>query len=509
MRLAASLVNVDNKNSVFYDVGGNYNINGGTLNVNLTAGLFNTSVNGSATASVSNAGGEIDINVDSSIFSGFSGDKTYTLNITNSVPKNFQIKFNLTPPSWVVVGAIFTSASALYDGKNTTVTASVTGGGVVFYSTATVKIVIPGNPYNLLIYFPTTIPLSAGAGQVCYLEGTSIKTPTGYVKIENLSEGDAVCVHASGAERVEAITWIGQRWVEANIDEQKPVKIKKSALAEAVPFADLLITQEHCLYLEGCLVPARMLVNGGSIVLEDLPIFSIYHIETQNHSLIIANGVLSESYLDTGNRDSFEHLAGSTLAVRSKRGPSKSWEEDAVAPLGVSRAFVEPLFNKFANRAIELGFAREASPKLVTYDPDIRVFADGGAPIEFLRRCGTRWLFKLPAHVERIWLTSRADAPSDSIGPFVDDQRQLGVLVGQIHLFREADTVMINHHLKQSACLGWQEREDEDRRWTSGVAEINLDQSQSLNPALLSIEVISSGPYRCGIVNMANAAGMV
>ncbi|WP_035367102.1 Hint domain-containing protein, partial [Acetobacter pasteurianus] len=68
----------------------------------------------------------------------------------------------------------------------------------------------------------------------------------------------------------------------------------------------MLITAEHCLFFEGKFVPVRMLVNGVSIFYDkSITSYDYYHVETDQHSVITADGMLTESYLDTGNRRAF------------------------------------------------------------------------------------------------------------------------------------------------------------------------------------------------------------
>ena len=57
----------------------------------------------------------------------------------------------------------------------------------------------------------------------------------------------------------------------------------------------------------GGLIPARLLVNGGSIR-QDFGIAAIgyHHVELDAHDVLIAEGLPCESFLDTGNRGAFE-----------------------------------------------------------------------------------------------------------------------------------------------------------------------------------------------------------
>ncbi len=150
----------------------------------------------------------------------------------------------------------------------------------------------------------------------CFLAGTRIETPSGPVAVETLAEGDLVLTveHEPGGSRKlpGRVRWAGARSGErASLGgdgslDATPVRIRAHAFADNVPCRDLLITAEHCILAAGSLVPARMLVNGASIVHEaGLTRYSVHHIECDRHSILLAEGLAVESYLDTGDRDGF------------------------------------------------------------------------------------------------------------------------------------------------------------------------------------------------------------
>ena len=49
------------------------------------------------------------------------------------------------------------------------------------------------------------------------------------------------------------------------------------------------------------------MVNGTTITQPPCKEVYYYHLECDEHSAIVANGLLSESYLDVNNRHVFEH----------------------------------------------------------------------------------------------------------------------------------------------------------------------------------------------------------
>ncbi|XAO70640.1 MAG: Hint domain-containing protein [Acetobacteraceae bacterium] len=110
------------------------------------------------------------------------------------------------------------------------------------------------------------------------------------------------------------------------------MRIARGAFGDDVPFEDILLTSEHCVFVDGGFIPVRMLVNGGSITYErEKPFYRFHHIETEKHAIISAAGLLTETYLDTGNRARFREGMG-VVPLKPKRA------DDLVAPLRVRRA---------------------------------------------------------------------------------------------------------------------------------------------------------------------------
>jgi len=143
----------------------------------------------------------------------------------------------------------------------------------------------------------------------CYCPGTLIKTARGDKRVEKLKIGDQVTT-ASGALR--PIKWIGRRSYAGRFvmgrKDILPVCIKAGALDENVPKRDLWISPHHAMYLDGVLIEAKDLVNGISIVqAERVEKVEYFHIELETHDVIVAEGALSETYLDDDNRSMFHN----------------------------------------------------------------------------------------------------------------------------------------------------------------------------------------------------------
>jgi len=271
-----------------------------------------------------------------------------------------------------------------------------------------------------------------------------------------------------------------------------PVRILKDAISDGVPFKDMLITAEHCLFFDGKFVPARMLVNGRSIFFDkSITSYDYYHVETEQHSVIMADGMLTESYLDTGNRRAFSQK-GNVVSINSSR--NLTWD-DAAAPLGVSREFAEPLFRQAEARAIATGITqKDAAPEL-TEEANLHLITDTGVSIRPAREHNRRIMFMIPTGVQSIRIASNASRPSDVVGPFVDDRRYFGVAVGDITLFEGNRSRTITSHLTDRELDGWNTLEWEDCRWTSGNGLLPLGERHPNSVALIAIQIRKTGPY--------------
>jgi hypothetical protein len=145
----------------------------------------------------------------------------------------------------------------------------------------------------------------------CYCTGTLIRTKRGQKKVEELNIGDTVMT-ASGVAR--PIKWIGRRsyggrFVMGRTDIL-PICFKAGSLADDVPKRDLWISPHHAMYFadEGVLIEAKDLINGVSIVqAERVEKVEYFHIELETHDVIIAEGALSESFIDDDSRGMFHN----------------------------------------------------------------------------------------------------------------------------------------------------------------------------------------------------------
>ncbi|WP_435258061.1 Hint domain-containing protein [Thioclava sp. FR2] len=148
----------------------------------------------------------------------------------------------------------------------------------------------------------------------CFLTGTQIATPTGERKVEDLQIGDLILTALGDAIPVK---WIGRQSFRNNIlnlplaADRAPICIAKGALGMGLPTADLYVTADHGMIIDDLLVNAGALVNGTTIrrvLLSEMDAtFTVYHIETEHHDVIFANGAPAESFIDYIDRKTFDN----------------------------------------------------------------------------------------------------------------------------------------------------------------------------------------------------------
>jgi len=153
----------------------------------------------------------------------------------------------------------------------------------------------------------------------CFAAGTEIATPDGVKLVEDLQIGDMT------------------------------------------PSKDLVLTGDHAMFVDGYLVNASALVNGDTI--DYLPLaecefrLRVYHVETEAHEVLVANGAASESYLDIPSRKTFDNFDSYTALY----GAERTIQEMAVPRISSARMLPAsirelikaetPVFEKLAKTA--------------------------------------------------------------------------------------------------------------------------------------------------------------
>ncbi|MBC9209812.1 Hint domain-containing protein [Roseomonas aerophila] len=202
-----------------------------------------------------------------------------------------------------------------------------------------------------------TIPENNGNSYyLCFLEGTLIATPSGQVCVETLRIGDTILTQDG---KVVPVRWLGRRAVFSRFAppvQAYPIRIRQGALSENIPARDLYLSPGHALLVDGVLCQAGALVNGTSItrVSEPDEQFTYWHIETEDHTLIMAEGAPAETFVDNVTRRRFDNFAEYQAVFP---------EERAIAELDYPRALsarqVPPAIRvRLAERAETLGFTK-------------------------------------------------------------------------------------------------------------------------------------------------------
>ena len=143
--------------------------------------------------------------------------------------------------------------------------------------------------------------------------------------------------------------WAGHREVDCRRHPEPekimPVRVAAHAFGAGQPARDLWLSPDHAVFVENVLIPIRHLVNGVTVQQVEVDAITYYHIETERHELVLAEGLATETYLETGNRAAFAN--GDRVAQIHPDFGRRSdhhylmWETFGCAPLRVAGEEVE------------------------------------------------------------------------------------------------------------------------------------------------------------------------
>lgn len=133
----------------------------------------------------------------------------------------------------------------------------------------------------------------------------------------------------------------------------------------------------------------------------------------------------------------------------------------------------------------------------LTQDPNLHIITDTNLVLTPHIYKNNTYTFSLPEEVESICIHSRTSSPYKPVGSFTNNQHQLGVLIGQIHIMTHNQLYPITEHLSQQDLDGWDKIEQTDCRWTNGNAELNINNVPINNnlKRLLTVQVLSTNYY--------------
>ncbi|MBE9603255.1 Hint domain-containing protein [Acetobacteraceae bacterium H6797] len=454
-----------------YD-GGNLTFNGGLVNlaaissttINIADGTVNMNAGGLGLAGLNNLLSETTINFQGGV-GAFNFDGP-TLSVLGSY------SFNVTGmglgDSVGVDGATFSSFSA---GSATSGTLVLTVPGAIsplLDTTVTINMsAVDPSLIAALSANPNSVFVDGTLTVVCLLRGTHVLTPEGEVRVESLTPGDLVMTQV-GEDLVPApVKWIGTRAIDLSRHAQpeglRPIRISAGALGENVPHRDLLVSRDHCMFIDGKLVEAHWLVNGSTITVDtSINQVEYFHVELDRHSLLIAEGAPTESYLETGNRHLFSNAKVTTL--RPVFG-LRSASEPSCFPLMTERKELLDLAARLVARAESLGWHR-------TRDARVHLRVDGQVLLPKAKE-GRVLRFTLPAGVRSVELHSTHGVPR-AVKSNNLDGRRLGIALAGLHYKQWGKSVVVRPGDTKLG-RGFHQPETKDGKgfaWTSGNADI-------------------------------------
>lgn len=135
---------------------------------------------------------------------------------------------------------------------------------------------------------------------VCFAAGTRIETAKGPVAVECLKAGDLIQTLDHG---LQPLRWIGSRVVGA-VGNQAPVRILRGTLGNS---RDLVVSQQHRILMDGNVtpcaegyrsyfLPAKKLVDGHRIRLEEGGTVAYFHLLLDRHEVILSEDCPTESF---------------------------------------------------------------------------------------------------------------------------------------------------------------------------------------------------------------------
>ena len=346
----------------------------------------------------------------------------------------------------------FNGVIAQDDGSNTGKTITGSGGGDKFYEDPSVL---------------TTA--------LCFAEGTRLATPAGPVAIEALRVGDTVL---TAAGRARPVRWIGQMTVRPawhpwprNV---RPVRIAAHAFAPGCPARDLRLSPGHAVAVDGVLVPAIHLVNDATIVQEEVAQVRYYHVELDDHDVLLAEGLPCESYFDDGNRATFTQGAG----LPAGRIDPAGWDH-ACAPIVTDGPQMLAIRRRLHALAEALGWVRSEETGL-----HIETADDIIAPH---RHAGHRYRCVVPKGGTVTVRSRHAVLAHTMLG--MDDHRRLGVALTAIWV--DGTPLALTdpalgagfHPVETRGAASW--------RWTDGAAQLALP---AVRPVTLDFDLLMVAP---------------
>ncbi len=375
------------------------------------------------------------------------------------------------------------SSAAVADGGLVVATGGANGVLLKFDGIHGGSHVLAKAPYATgLAVLPGGAPLAVAAALPCFLPGTRLLTYRGEIAVEALELGDLMWTGLGGWQELR---WIGRGRATIGAAEDhpaRPVLIRAGALGEGVPRRDLRVTQGHCLLFPdasgpGALVPAALLVNGQSILLEaGEGEVTYYHIGLARHDVVLAEGAACETWLDDGSHPPFDAVPAEDVGAGPPCAPKHLYGPHTVAVWRALRA--------------RTGCAGEAAGPA---DPALHLLADGQKVTSDFSRDGIH-RFTLPRRPRDLRMVSRSVVPA--LGGLGPDIRRLGVGIREVVVAQGGALRRCGPEHPALAEGFHPATPEEGLRWTGGTARLDLAHLRLTRGRLrLQVEAVALAAY--------------
>ena len=155
------------------------------------------------------------------------------------------------------------------------------------------------------------------------------------------------------------VRWTGWRAIDCALHPKPmlvwPVRVRAGAFGPRLPRVDLWLSPDHCIYLNGVMIPVKELINDTTI--ERIPVDEVtyYHVEFESHAVVLAEALEVESYLDTDGRANFANGGGVMRLFPDFATLSEDaaflWESLAYAPRQIVGPEIDAARDLLAKRA--------------------------------------------------------------------------------------------------------------------------------------------------------------
>ncbi len=134
------------------------------------------------------------------------------------------------------------------------------------------------------------------------------------------------------------------------------MRISAHAFGPNKPARDLYGSPGHAICIDmlgGVLIPAGSLVNGSTVQV-DVESVTYWHVELDEHEIILAEGSPAESYLEMGNRDFFAE--NGTVALAASPDTTERTHADFCRPYYAIGPLVEAVRHRLSAQAASLQY---------------------------------------------------------------------------------------------------------------------------------------------------------